>query len=145
MRKDLTEYDRLKVLSAMYAFIRRKKITHYVSEITLGAASYYFRFEKNVSSETKAKFDVGTDYVAGVKAGRGHKKEKRNEQRKQCTIGDIETVGIGKGERAIGYKIQPVTQLIAREHKNIRTMLEKAIDFYLNRSCKCCGYNRHKS
>ena len=147
--KKETEQGWQNVLTCTYKFITTKKITHYVSELNLGAASYYFSFKKNVSSETKATFEVGTDYVAGVKAGRSHQMEKRNEQKKRCTIGDIETVDIGKGECAIGYNIQPVTQLIVPKYKNIREVMKRATDFYLNRFCKnrmsCCVHKRWAS
>ena len=125
-----------KVLVQVHRYIKREKITHYVSGIDLGAAVYSVSTSKEKLRKKALKGEAGVEYLAGLGAGAEAKKEKKHRQKQRHTIGKMDQLKRGTGEAVIGYSILPLFTLVCDEHREVKRVLQQAIKFYLDRSRK---------
>ena len=124
------------VVAKVHAFIKAEKVTHYVSAIDLGAAAYSIRIMRGRCCKRNAKLEAGVDFLASLGAQACSKLEKKREQFRDASIGQLKRVKCGKGEGVIAYKLLPVFELVCSEHQKIKEALQKATYFYLKRCSK---------
>lgn len=129
-----------RVLGEVYRFIKAEKITHYISTIVLGATSYSVSITSKCCHTNNLKSEAGVDFLAGIGGGVMAICEKKHKKSRDCRIGDIDIISRGKGEAVIGYQLQPLFTLVSDEHKQIKRVLQTAIQFYIERSSKLMWY-----
>ena len=129
-----TRYEQ--VLEKAYKFIEREKVTHYISGIELGAAVYSLSVLKKKCRCKKIHKAAGVEYLAELGMGMESTQETTQKEKKKLSIGNMECVKRGEGEAVLGYDLLPIFTLVCNEHRKVKRVLQLAVKFYLDRSCK---------
>lgn len=124
------------MLPKVYNYIKREKVTHYISAIKLGACIYSLSFLTKCCHIRKAKAEAGVEFLGGMGMGAEASRKKSHDVSKKYCIGELSNVKSGNGEAVIGYDILPIFTLVCPEHKEIKNILRQAIYYYLQRSSK---------
>ena len=122
----------------MLEFIERRRITHYINSIDLGAATYY-KCQLN-KSQIEGGGGAGVSLPKGI--GLEAKIKIMREQGACSESGqDIGIFGscdhlTVQEEGVIEYEILPIYTLLNRQHEETRKTLQEAIEFYIKSKSK---------
>lgn len=116
-----------------YKFIEEKKVTHYISAISLGAAVYRnctaTKSELSAGAKAGASLSEGVSLESRVQAIR----ERGFESSEEVTIGrsSVKDVKPGVGEGVVEYELLPISALLQYDHKRTKEVLQKALIMYI--------------
>ena len=143
IERNLTSTNEKLFVDKMYEFISYLKITHYISNVSLGGAVYY----DFTSTETSRS--IGGDL--GFGCGPLQERVKLNVERHtgssygKCTqiggMADVSRVEKNNQEGIVEYGLLPLYDLLLKDHTKTRRALSKAIGKYIKEKEKESEYS----
>ena len=128
-----TNEERKAIVKDCQAFVYHFRITHYVSDVQLGASEYRVLDESEYFLQAGASGTLGIDGIANAALSSKYSNKLTNKASETKTIGKIAKDGtVGRGsysEAVVGVKFRPITSLVTLRY--LYLALRKALLDYM--------------